>query len=73
MAYATQSHGFASLGERALDLMGRIAAGMARRRAFHQTMRELEALSDRDLTDLGICRADIREVAQRAVYGRTSI
>ena len=39
----------------------------------HGLRNAFEALSDRDLTDLGICRNDIREIAQRAVHGRTSI
>jgi len=30
---------------------------------FNRTMRELSALSDRELRDIGLCRNDIRRVA----------
>jgi len=38
----------------------------ARRAAFNQTYRELSILSDRDLADLGIARADIPFLAKEA-------
>ncbi len=38
----------------------------ARRRVFAATVRELSALSDRELADLGLSRCDIRGLAQRA-------
>jgi uncharacterized protein YjiS (DUF1127 family) len=46
---------------------------LAQRRAQHRdycsTVSELTALSSRELTDLGIHPADIREIARQAVYG----
>ncbi|MCB5175820.1 MULTISPECIES: DUF1127 domain-containing protein [Microvirga] len=33
---------------------------------YRETVRELDRLDDRDLTDLGIGRADIRAVARQA-------
>ena len=42
---------------------------MARRSVYRQTMRELNELSDRDLSDLGMCRANIRSVAYEAAWG----
>lgn len=45
---------------------------MQQRRAqgvvYRQTLRELEALSDRDLSDLGLSRSMIRRVAYEAAY-----
>tara|TARA_R110002049_G_scaffold23781_6_gene84724 strand:+ start:115199 stop:115447 length:249 start_codon:yes stop_codon:yes gene_type:complete len=35
----------------------------ARRAAFRRTSSELNALSDRELADIGICRAEIHRVA----------
>ncbi|MCB1518544.1 MAG: DUF1127 domain-containing protein [Hyphomicrobiaceae bacterium] len=32
--------------------------------AYNQTVRELSALDERSLTDLGLCRADINRVAR---------
>ncbi|HQT60637.1 MAG TPA: DUF1127 domain-containing protein [Acidiphilium sp.] len=40
----------------------RIGAWFAARRAAREAYRELQSLSDRELTDLGIGRADIRAV-----------
>jgi uncharacterized protein YjiS (DUF1127 family) len=36
-------------------------------RTYRNTLSELERLSERDLSDLGIARADIRSVARSAV------
>jgi uncharacterized protein YjiS (DUF1127 family) len=33
---------------------------------YHKTIRELESLSERELSDLGIGRADIRHIARQA-------
>ncbi|MFN0114626.1 MAG: DUF1127 domain-containing protein [Paracoccaceae bacterium] len=55
---------------------GRIAAYFADLRAarkrqavYRQTLRELNALSDRDLTDMGISRWTLESVAREAAYG----
>lgn len=42
---------------------------IARRGLYSQTIRELDAMSDRDLADLGIARADIRRIAHEAAWG----
>ncbi|GHE93053.1 hypothetical protein GCM10016455_11510 [Aliiroseovarius zhejiangensis] len=42
---------------------------MAQRAQYRETVRELSALSDRELNDLGLGRASIRTVARMAVYG----
>ena len=39
-----------------------------RRRTYRATVRELEALSDRELDDLGIGRSEIRDIARDAAY-----
>ena len=41
---------------------------MARRSVYRQTLRELNDLTDRDLADLGVHRADIRGIAREAAY-----
>jgi uncharacterized protein YjiS (DUF1127 family) len=33
------------------------------RRSYHRVIRELSVYSDRELADLGLCRADIRRIA----------
>jgi len=37
-------------------------------RIYARTVRELESLSDRELADLGLSRASLRDVARAAVY-----
>jgi uncharacterized protein YjiS (DUF1127 family) len=54
------------------DRFAALAAGLknqiARRRVFNQTLFELSHLSDRDLQDLGLSRANITDVAREAAY-----
>ena len=49
--------------------VARIRKAIADRRQYQQTFDELEALSDRELRDLGISRLSIREIAHDSVYG----
>jgi uncharacterized protein YjiS (DUF1127 family) len=37
---------------------------------YRRTIRELDHLSDRDLSDLGIARGDVRSAARYGTYGR---
>ena len=54
------------------DRFAALATGLkdviARRRLFNQTLFELSHLSDRDLSDLGLSRANIADVAREAAY-----
>jgi len=50
--------------------LGRIASAVARFKA-RQTIRELGALSDRQLNDIGLRRADIDDVAARSSFSRS--
>lgn len=43
----------------------RILAGVERRREYHRTLTELSGLTERELADIGLCRADIVDVARR--------
>lgn len=52
------------------NLRTQFAAYLQRRAVYNQTVRELSALSNRELTDLGISRADIRYLANEAANGR---
>lgn len=46
-----------------------IKAAIERRRVFNQTVAELNLLTARELSDLGISRGSIRSVAREAAYG----
>lgn len=47
-----------------------VRAELAKRRVYRSTHKELSALSDRDLADLGISRTSIRAISYEAAYGR---
>jgi uncharacterized protein YjiS (DUF1127 family) len=42
---------------------------LQRREVYTRTVRELQALSERDLADLGIHRSMIEKIAHEAAYG----
>ena len=46
--------------------LNKMTEAVQRRRVYRTTMNELSALSDRDLSDLGLSRASIRRLAQDA-------
>lgn len=71
MAYAASTRGSDfGLGDRFAALLGSVKTGLERRRIFKQTLVELNALSTRELSDLGLSRTSIRNVAREAAYGK---
>ena len=50
-------------------MISRIASAIRRQNAYNRTRRELSNLSDRELQDLGISRADIGSIARAGVAG----
>ena len=67
MATLSMSHvaGNAPSGRLGL-LKSQLDAALARRRLYRTTLNELRALSDRDLADLGLHRASLRQIALQA-------
>jgi uncharacterized protein YjiS (DUF1127 family) len=47
-----------------------VATALQQRRIYTRTVAELNALSDRELGDLGISRLSIPEIAHEAAYGK---
>jgi len=41
----------------------------AQRNVYHQTLRELQSCSDRELASLGFSRSSIKDIAFEAAYG----
>jgi uncharacterized protein YjiS (DUF1127 family) len=72
--YELKHHaGFARQELNAGDLLGQIIgflknpfAVSEERRAYLETLHELQVLSDRDLADIGISRGDIERIAHEA-------
>lgn len=49
-------------------IVERLRLSIAKRRAANQTYKELNKLSDNELRDIGISRADIRSIAEGLFY-----
>lgn len=72
MAYIAQAHvahAENNLRGRFMTAIQRMQENRARRAVYRQTVRELNALSTRELDDLGISRSMIRSLAQEAAFG----
>ncbi len=69
MAYASDiqnaPHG---ITDRFAALIKNLGARYARYKTYRSTLNELAALSNAELRDLGLCRAQIRSVAYEHVY-----
>ena len=50
------------------SLFGRLVTWLREQRRYRRTVNELSALSDRELDDIGLRRADIEDVARRSAY-----
>jgi len=71
MAYVTTSRAASlSLADRFPGFIANLKATFARRAVYMQTVRELDALTDRELADLGISRLDVPALAREAAYGK---
>jgi uncharacterized protein YjiS (DUF1127 family) len=72
MAFVTQtsrSTAAGTFGARLAATWQGLSERLARHRLYRQTLNELSALSDRELADLGLHRAQIADVAADAAYG----
>jgi uncharacterized protein YjiS (DUF1127 family) len=58
------------LWDRLVATLADLKAAQKRRALFVRTLRELDALTDKELTDLGIARVQIADVAREAAYGK---
>ncbi|MDJ0628797.1 MAG: DUF1127 domain-containing protein [Rhodobacter sp.] len=71
MAFVTDIQSFETGLIRRLRASFDDARAMAgKRRVFRTTLNELNALSERDLADLGISRENIRDVAREAAFSK---
>lgn len=68
MAYVAQSFQAIPVRDKP-DTLGRLRRAVSNYRKFRKAYEELDALSDRELADIGVSRHDIREIAREAAYG----
>lgn len=59
-----------SVFDRVAEYFSDLRVTMVKRRMYNRTVAELEALTSRELSDLGLHRGTIRSAATEAVYGR---
>ncbi|WP_246054969.1 DUF1127 domain-containing protein [Paracoccus gahaiensis] len=72
IAQARSTTAEAGLRGRLLTAIQRMQENRARRAVYRQTVRELNALTTRDLDDLGISRSMITRLAHEAAWGSAS-
>ena len=65
MAYTTETRS-AGLGQRISAFRASLADRIAKNKTYRSTYNELQALTDRDLADLGIARSMINRIAIEA-------
>ncbi len=71
MTFVNDTRSFeANLASRVGDFFRSLSVAREKRRLYETTVRELSALDRHMLSDLGMSRGDIPEVASRAVYGK---
>ncbi|MDP3197821.1 DUF1127 domain-containing protein [Tabrizicola sp.] len=71
MAYVnTTRYARKGFADRLAYLKDAVLTAITQRRVYAQTVAELNALTDRELTDLGISRLRITEIAREAAYGK---
>jgi len=66
--FSEMNHGRVALSNRWNGFLTGVSVKAAQYRTYRRTLTELEALTDRELCDLGISRHSIRSIAYRAAY-----
>jgi uncharacterized protein YjiS (DUF1127 family) len=68
MAYVNSRSASVSILDRFASIVKVLKEAVERRRVYVRTIQELNSLTDRDLSDLGLNRSLISEVAHKAAY-----
>jgi len=70
MAYVNSRSASVGIVDRFSSVLRMVKDLIERRRVYAQTVAELSGLTDRDLSDLGLSRASIGDVAREAAYAK---
>ena len=68
MAYVNSRSASLGFADRFQSVVKTVKEAVARRALYNQTLSELSSLTDRDLTDLGLSRSSIADIAREASY-----
>jgi uncharacterized protein YjiS (DUF1127 family) len=71
--HATYADGANGLQDRVRVLLAKIGNRLQARRSYYNSVAELSAMSDRDLADIGISRADIPAIARQAARAKYAV
>ncbi|MBY6137330.1 DUF1127 domain-containing protein [Leisingera sp. XS_AS12] len=69
MAHVLSSTPALSLTARIRHAFEAVKTGWEKAREYQRTYNELDGLSDRELSDIGVRRGDIADIARQHVYG----
>lgn len=69
MAHVLSAAPSLSLAARVRRSFDAVKAGWLQAREYQRTYNELDGLSDRELSDIGVRRGDIADIARQHVYG----
>ncbi len=69
MAHVISAPAGVSLTARIHAAFAGVVVSWMKARDFQQTFKELDALTDHELYDIGVRRCDIGDIARRHVYG----
>ncbi|MEH7828044.1 DUF1127 domain-containing protein [Gemmobacter denitrificans] len=67
MAYVSSQR---ATGFRLSTLVETVKTAITRRMTYAKTVAELDALSDRELADMGMHRSQIAQIAHQAAFGK---
>lgn len=70
LAHGLHAPKYFNLFDAVAHLVAVIGEKRARHAVYRQTLAELEAMSNRDLADIGISRISIRDIARQAANGK---
>ena len=55
---------------RLVSFVSGFKAALEQQAEYHKTLAELEALSDRELSDIGVSRASVKDIARNSAFGK---
>ena len=71
MAYVNTTRSTSNgIFDRFVAMTNSVTVWVQRRRVYEQTVSELNHLTDRELSDLGISRLSIQDIARMAAFGK---